>query len=148
MGETWQYTTIAGATPEGLCGSGLIDLLAELRRHELMTPKGVFAEKKRQLELVPEHGITFSRLDASNLAQAKAANYCGQYIVLRALGLDPGHVETLYLAGGFANYVDTQAAVAIGFFGRRAARAYRQSRQCRRARRARSTALAKQARAH
>jgi uncharacterized 2Fe-2S/4Fe-4S cluster protein (DUF4445 family) len=114
-GETWQYTTIAGATPEGLCGSGLIDLLAELRRHELMTPKGVFAEKKRQLELVPEHGITFSRLDASNLAQAKAANYCGQYIVLRALGLDPGHVETLYLAGGFANYVDTQAAVDIGF---------------------------------
>jgi uncharacterized 2Fe-2S/4Fe-4S cluster protein (DUF4445 family) len=114
-GDAWQYTTIAGATPEGLCGSGLIDLLAELRRHDLMTPKGVFADKKRQLELVPERGITFSRLDASNLAQAKAANYCGQYIVLRALGLDPGHVETLYLAGGFANYVDTQAAVDIGF---------------------------------
>jgi uncharacterized 2Fe-2S/4Fe-4S cluster protein (DUF4445 family) len=114
-GDAWQYTTIADAPPEGLCGSGLIYLLAELRRHDLMTPKGVFADKKRQLELVPERGITFSRLDASNLAQAKAANYCGQYIVLRALGLDPGHVETLYLAGGFANYVDTQAAVDIGF---------------------------------
>ncbi len=114
-GDAWQYTTIADAPPEGLCGSGLIDLLAELRRHDLMTPKGVFADKKRQLELVPERGITFSRLDASNLAQAKAANYCGQYIVLRALGLNPGHVETLYLAGGFANYVDTQAAVDIGF---------------------------------
>ena len=114
-GDAWQYTTIADAPPEGLCGSGLIDLLAELRRHDLMTPKGVFADKKRQLELVPERGITFSRLDASNLAQAKAANYCGQYIVLRALGLNPGHVETLYLAGGFANYVNTQAAVDIGF---------------------------------
>ena len=112
---TWQWTTIGDAPAEGLCGSGLIDLLAELRRHELMTPKGVFADKKRQLDLAPERGITFSRLDASNLAQAKAANYCGQYIVLRALGLHPGHVEKLYLAGGFANYVDTQAAVDIGF---------------------------------
>ena len=114
-GDAWQYTTIGDAAAEGLCGSGLIDLLAELRRHELMTPKGVFADKKRQLELVPERGITFSRLDASNLAQAKAANYCGQYIVLRALGLNPALVEKLYLAGGFANYVNTEAAVDIGF---------------------------------
>ena len=59
--------------------------------------------------------ITFSRLDASNLAQAKAANYCGQYIVLRALGLSPSRVNKLYLAGGFAHYVDAQAAIDIGF---------------------------------
>ena len=75
----------------------------------------MFADKKRQLELVPQRGITFSRLDASNLAQAKAANFCGQYIVLRAIGLDPGAVQKLYLAGGFANYVDIQAAIEIGF---------------------------------
>ena len=80
-----------------------------------MAPKGVFADKKRQFELVPERGITFSRLDASNLAQAKAANFCGQYIVLRTLGLDPSDVQQLYLAGGFANYVDVQAAIDIGF---------------------------------
>ena len=80
-----------------------------------MTSKGVFADKKRLFELVPERGITFSRLDASNLAQAKAANFCGQYIVLRTLGLNPGDVQQLYLAGGFANYVDVQAAIDIGF---------------------------------
>ena len=114
-GNAWQWTTIGDTAPEGLCGSGLIDLLAELRRHDLMTPKGVFADKKRQLDLVPEYGITFSRLDASNLAQAKAANYCGQYIVLRALGLDPANVQKLYLAGGFANYVNIESAIDIGF---------------------------------
>ena len=80
-----------------------------------MTPKGVFADKQRQLDLVPEASITFSRLAASNLAQAKAANYCGQYIVLRALGLHPEQVQTLHLAGGFANYVDVDAAIEIGF---------------------------------
>ena len=114
-GTRWQWETIGDTAPAGLCGSGLIDLLAELRRHDLMAPKGVFADKKRQFELVPERGITFSRLDASNLAQAKAANFCGQYIVLRTLGLDPSDVQQLYLAGGFANYVDVQAAIDIGF---------------------------------
>jgi uncharacterized 2Fe-2S/4Fe-4S cluster protein (DUF4445 family) len=114
-GENWLWTTIGDREPEGICGSGLIDLLAELRRNELMTPKGVFADKQKMLTIAPGRGITFSRLDASNLAQAKAANFCGQYIVLRALGLDPGRVQKLYLAGGFANYVDVQSAIDIGF---------------------------------
>ena len=64
--------------------------------------------------LVPERGITFSKEDASNLAQAKAANYCGQLIVLRAAGIDPAQVDKLYLAGGFANYIDVGNAIDIG----------------------------------
>ena len=114
-GETL-YETIGGAAPVGLCGSGLIDLLAELRRGEWLTAKGVFAADRKQMEMtvVPEHGITFSKEDASNLGQAKAANYCGQLIVMRALGVDPAKVERLYLAGGFANYVNVQNAMAIG----------------------------------
>jgi uncharacterized 2Fe-2S/4Fe-4S cluster protein (DUF4445 family) len=64
---------------------------------------------------VPDRGITFSRADASNLAQAKAANYCGQLIVLRHLGLNPGEIDHLYLAGGFANYIDVRNAIEIGF---------------------------------
>jgi uncharacterized 2Fe-2S/4Fe-4S cluster protein (DUF4445 family) len=110
------WHTINDAAPLGLCGSGLIDLLAELRRHGRMTPKGVFADDRRrfQIDVVPEAGITFSKADASALAQAKAANYCGQLIVLRAMGLDPGDVQRLFLAGGFANYVDAANAMAIG----------------------------------
>ena len=110
------YQTIEGENPQGLCGSGLISLLAELLRHDQMTPKGVFAERKqRVLPLLPDHGITFSRDDASNLAQAKAANYCGQFIVLRHFGCTPHEISKLYLAGGFANYVNTRDAIDIGF---------------------------------
>ena len=110
------YETIGGKAPVGLCGSGLIDLLAELRRGDVLTAKGVFTADRKQKDttVVPEHGITFSKEDASNLGQAKAANYCGQYIVLRALGVDPAKVERLYLAGGFANYVNVRNAVSIG----------------------------------
>jgi uncharacterized 2Fe-2S/4Fe-4S cluster protein (DUF4445 family) len=111
----FDYTTIGQVPPEGICGSGLIDLLAELRRHGIMTPKGVFADKKYVLDIVPEYGITFSREDASYLAQAKAANFCGQYIVMREFGIEPADIQKLYLAGGFANYIDAVNAVEIGF---------------------------------
>ncbi len=115
-GRQFSYETIESETPQGLCGSGLISLLAELRRNDMMSPKGVFAERKQRImSVLPEHGITLSRDDASNLAQAKAANYCGQYIVLRHFGCVPEDIKTLFLAGGFANYVNLQDAVDIGF---------------------------------
>ena len=114
--ESFGYTTIGGAEPRGLCGSGLIDLLAELRRHDRMSPTGVFSKPDQQaIELIPELDITFSREDASNLAQAKAANHCGQYILMRHLGLSTSDIDVLYLAGAFANYVDIESAIDIGF---------------------------------
>jgi uncharacterized 2Fe-2S/4Fe-4S cluster protein (DUF4445 family) len=67
------------------------------------------------MDVVPQAGITFTRADASALAQAKAANTVGQWILLRELGIAPADVDRLYLAGGFASYVDVPNAVAIGF---------------------------------
>ena len=111
-----EYSTIGDAPAEGLCGSGLIDLLAELRRVGWITEKGVFTDdrKRFQITVVPERGITFTREDASNLAQAKAANYSGQFIVLRTAGIDPAAVDRLYLAGAFANYINVGNAIEIG----------------------------------
>ncbi len=114
----FQCRTIGDVEPQGICGSGLIDLLAELRRNDLMTPKGVFAEKAYEFTIVPEQGITFSRQDASHLAQAKSANHCGQVILMREFGIGPEQISKLYLAGGFANYVDPAAAIEIGFLPR------------------------------
>ena len=115
-GAEVHYETIGDGAPIGLCGSGLIDLLAELRRHDMLTAKGVFTADKKQFEhmLLPNYGISFSKEDASNLAQAKAANYCGQLIVMRTLGIGPEDVDKLYLAGGFAHHVDVASAAAIG----------------------------------
>lgn len=114
-GETWRLSTIGDAPAQGICGSGLIDLLAELGRHGRMTPLGVFGGKAREVVIEPVRGITLSREDASNLAQAKAANACGQAILLRHLGIGPAELDRVYLAGGFANHVDVRNAIAIGF---------------------------------
>ncbi len=113
--------TIGNSDPVGICGSGLIDLLAELRRSGLMSERGVLhtgaerAVRNSQLTIAADQGITFSAEDASHLAQAKAANYCAQLLLLKEFGIDPPDISTLYLAGGFANYIDVDSAVAIGF---------------------------------
>ena len=118
IGSGFQYTTLADAEPVGICGSGLVDLLSELKRTGQMTEMGVFTAgdgRSREVAVVDDPSITLSRQDASHLAQAKAASFCGQFILLRMLGIDPGGVRRVELAGGFAESIDVRAAVSVGF---------------------------------
>lgn len=114
-GERWTVRTIGDVEPEGICGSGLVDVLAELRRTGIMTDAGAFPGGSAEVAIVPEHGITFSRADAAHLAQAKAANAVGMRVLLRTLGLAPADLGALHLAGGFASHLDVANAQAIGF---------------------------------
>ena len=115
QGSVVSKDVIGDAPPVGICGSGLIDLLAELRRVNLMDELGKFSDGSGSYEFSSDNGLTLSRADISALAQAKAANYCGQAIVLREYGLPADSFEKLYLAGGFANYVNESNAIDIGF---------------------------------
>jgi uncharacterized 2Fe-2S/4Fe-4S cluster protein (DUF4445 family) len=106
---------IGDTEPLGICGSGLIDLIAELRRTGKMNELGVFEDGSREYEFEPNRHLTLSRADLSALAQAKSANYCGQRIVIDRYGLPIEKFSKLLLAGGFANYIDIENAAAIGF---------------------------------
>ena len=110
-----EYRTIGDVEPQGICGSGLVDLLAELRRTNRMTELGVFKDGNMDFQFAPARGMSLSRADISALAQAKSANYSGQYIVLRNYGVRIEDISRMYLAGGFANYVSVENAVGIGF---------------------------------
>ncbi|MCI0842014.1 MAG: DUF4445 domain-containing protein, partial [Chloroflexi bacterium] len=114
-GDAVSYKTIGDTPPVGICGSGLVDLLAELRRTGKMTELGVLENGQSEFTFVPDNGLTLSRADISALAQAKSANYAGQFIVMRNYGEPVDKITKLYLAGGFANYVNEVNAVAIGF---------------------------------
>ena len=109
------YRTIGDAEAQGICGSGLVDLLAELKRTGRMNELGAFEDGGNEFFFAPEKGMSLSRSDISALAQAKSANYSGQYIVLRRYGVPLEKIARLYLAGGFANYVNVDNAVGIGF---------------------------------
>ena len=113
--DTFGYQVIGDYEPEGICGSGLVDIIAELRRVGWMGPEGRFPDGGSEYTIAPSKGITFSRADASQLAQAKASNASGQRILLRKLGLAADEVDHVYLAGGFANAIDIENAIAIGF---------------------------------
>ena len=79
-----------------------------------MNTEGRFADGVDEYLVAPGQGISFSRSDASLLAQAKAANACGQRILLRRLGVTADQIDRVYLAGGFANAVSVVNAIEIG----------------------------------
>ena len=110
-----KYQTIGGIEPQGICGSGLIDVLANLINNNMMNPLGVFKDKSTEYQFAPKYQMSISRSDISILAQAKSANFCGQYIALRSYGVPLDNIEKLYLAGGFANYISINNAIDIGF---------------------------------
>jgi uncharacterized 2Fe-2S/4Fe-4S cluster protein (DUF4445 family) len=124
------YRTVGNGRPRGICGSGLIDLVAGLygagfidRSGHLLAGKTErIREREGMLEfvLVPasrlETGkdIVVTQADLANLLSAKAAIYAATEVLARAIGLDYGEVERIYIAGGFGNYLDREKAVAIG----------------------------------
>ena len=107
-------STISNKAAQGICGSGLIDLLAELRRTNYMTELGVLHDNKEHF-VFNDNDMSLNRADISNLAQAKSANYAGQFIALRHSQRSVDDISKLFLAGGFANYINTKNARNIGF---------------------------------
>jgi uncharacterized 2Fe-2S/4Fe-4S cluster protein (DUF4445 family) len=111
---TFEVRTINDAAPLGICGSGLVDLLAELRRTRRMNEQGRFAEPDAPIEVDARRGVLVSEADVNELAQAKGANAAGMRVLAAVYGTELGHIERLYLAGGFARHIDVDAACRIG----------------------------------
>ncbi len=107
---------IGGGKPEGICGSGLIDLLSELLRSEKMNSLGRFENGDKRIDL-PSSGarqIYLTESDVNELAQAKGANAAGLHVVFDEYGIGFDDLEVFYLAGGFGRHVNVEAAKRIG----------------------------------
>lgn len=109
-----QYGVIGDTKPRGICGSGVVDVLAELTRSGMISPVGRFTDGMSEFMVAPEHNIGLDRQDLSQLAQAKAANYAGQQILLREFGIGWDDLECIFFSGGFANYLNVENAQTIG----------------------------------
>jgi uncharacterized 2Fe-2S/4Fe-4S cluster protein (DUF4445 family) len=109
-----RYDVIGGGSPQGICGSGLIDLLSELVRTGQMNEMGRFDDGVDRIELDDEQGVYFCESDVNELAQAKGANIAGLQIVFSKYGLDFDDIDVFYLAGGFGRHVNVDAARRIG----------------------------------
>jgi uncharacterized 2Fe-2S/4Fe-4S cluster protein (DUF4445 family) len=118
----------AGASPAGICGSGLLDLLAELYANGVIDRTGRFADghdpsltdgdEGRQYRLVPpEDGrqeIVITQADINNLLRSKAGVFAAIRVLMEATQTKLNDLETVYLAGGFGNFLNVRHAVTIG----------------------------------
>jgi uncharacterized 2Fe-2S/4Fe-4S cluster protein (DUF4445 family) len=108
------YDTIGGKPPIGLCGSGLIDLLAELLRTGLMNRAGKLATPDRQFPIDGNAGLVFTQEDANNLMVARAGMSLDQVALIARWGIAPADLQHVFLAGAFGSYVSAENAARIG----------------------------------
>jgi uncharacterized 2Fe-2S/4Fe-4S cluster protein (DUF4445 family) len=108
------FAVIGGGVPQGICGSGLVDVLSELRRTGRMNEMGRFEDGTNRVELDPRHDIYLLESDVNELAQAKGANVAGLRTVFSQYGIDFDDVEVFYLAGGFGRHLKVEASKRIG----------------------------------
>jgi uncharacterized 2Fe-2S/4Fe-4S cluster protein (DUF4445 family) len=107
---------IGGGAAQGICGSGLVDVLGELLRTERMNALGRLdhGQDRIVLEARGDEPVYFTEADINELAQAKGANAAGLRIVFEDYGIPPQAVEVFYLAGGFGRFLDVPSAKRIG----------------------------------
>ncbi len=108
------FEVIGDNPPEGICGSGLVDLLSELLRTGKINDRGRLTDGPGAFVVDEEHSLFLTEEDISNLAQAKAANVAGITITMRQAGAEYSEIDRFYLCGAFAKHVDFEAAKRIG----------------------------------
>ena len=125
--------TIGGAKPKGICGTGLISIVAGLFGAGILGAKGKFnidfpTNRLRRgtdgyeyvLAWAPEteigKDIVITEVDIDNLIRAKAALYAGCQTLVKSVGLSMADIEQVIIAGAFGSHIDIEESITIGLF--------------------------------
>ena len=123
--------TIGNVRPKGICGSGLIIMVAVMFEMGIINNLGKFDRDLNTPRIREDNGVyeyvlawkdetqidrdvTLTEIDIENLIRAKGAIYSGCMTLLTEVGMGIGDIEHIILAGGFGSYVDLEKAMAIG----------------------------------
>ncbi len=123
--------TIGDEAAVGICGSGILDVVAELLKNKLLDRRGVLKgdhpalrekEKNAHFVLVPAEktgtgkDVSISRQDINEIQLAKAAIRAGVEVLLAEAGIHDENIQTFIVAGAFGTYLDIGSAIQIGMF--------------------------------
>lgn len=128
------FCVVGGGKPRGICGSGMIDLLAELWAAKRLEPSGRFNPERCGALLRPAPNATRDQVyvvapgamtesgqdlvigesDIQNLLRTKAAVYSACALMLKHAGLTSADVAQVYVAGGFGRFLDLRKSILIG----------------------------------
>lgn len=123
--------TIGNATPVGICGSGIIDAVAELFLAGALDRSGRFvADRACERLRRGEHGLEYvlvvadesatgediviTETDVDNLMRAKAAIFAGVTVLAESVGVELAAIDEVVIAGGFGHYLDLERVTALG----------------------------------
>jgi len=126
-----ELRTIGGERPRGICGSGLINIVAGLLLSGVIGQNGKFntdlgTERIRAggegyeyllagaAETETGSDIVITEADIDNLIRAKAAMYAGCQTLAKSVGIDPSDVEEVIIAGAFGSHLDIERSITIG----------------------------------
>ena len=130
MDPTLKIVGEAGQKPVGLCGSGIIDVIAELYRTSIISAKGQFVREGARVQR-DAHGmgryilasaaesetgreIAITEVDIESFIRAKAAIFSAIHTMLASLDMDVSVLEHVYVAGGIGSGINMENAVRIG----------------------------------
>ena len=130
-GSELTATTIGGADPRGICGSGIIDLLAQMRLQGWIDGAGnlepsaseaiIFLWEEQEYGVVYARAangksLYFSQTDIRQYLDTKAAAYTMVDCLLETAGIEASSLDQCYLSGAFAAHSDLESAITIGMF--------------------------------
>jgi len=125
------YKVINGGKPKGLCGSGLIDILAELFTQGYIDRRGKFITERAHSRIVEdESGLGFlvekgnrcywgrdlviTEKNITNLIRSKGAVFSACSLLLKNAGLSLERIDAFYIAGGFGQHFNIENSIRIG----------------------------------
>jgi len=124
-----KYSTIYDKLPQGICGSGYIDLLSEMLKSGIIDRGGKIKVTGKRIrstengkefvvcfkeEIKSQADIVINEADIENLKRSKGAIYSACAILVKHLALEFSAIAKIFIAGGFGTYLDIQKAIQIG----------------------------------
>jgi uncharacterized 2Fe-2S/4Fe-4S cluster protein (DUF4445 family) len=124
------FNTIGDVKPRGICGSGYIDLIAQLLSAGIIDKSGKIKQEKSSRIRTGDSGrefvvafkeeansqgdIVITEADIENLKRSKAAIYAATAILVKHMDFSFSQIKKIFIAGGFGTYLDVDSAINIG----------------------------------
>lgn len=140
-GSEVKLQTIEDQPAVGICGSGILDAVAELRRNDLIDHRGAFNKQDERLVMrdgqpefvlvqaahsATQHAISLNRQDVQEIQLAKAAIRSGIEVLLREADCSAEEIDLFLVAGAFGTYLDLTNCQRIGMFPELALKRFKQ----------------------
>jgi len=108
------YTTLGNVKARGICGAGLIDAIAVMKKSGAIDETGALAEKYAQSGFPVTQGIAVTQRDVRQFQLAKAAIFSGIKILCRKANLEMEDINAAYIAGGLGFFINLENAAEVG----------------------------------